>query len=64
MLATQALIDVSSYPDDIEVPSFRRGKCSKCVFLRFQQPRSNSVLEENQPEVRFSIETKRHSGHF
>ena len=29
--APQALINVSSYPDDIEVPSFgRRAKCSKC----------------------------------
>jgi hypothetical protein len=27
----QALIDVSSYPDDVEVPSFqRRIKCGKC----------------------------------
>jgi hypothetical protein len=27
----QAVIDVSSYPDDIEVPSFRRRvKCGKC----------------------------------
>ena len=26
-----ALIDVSSYPDDVEVPSFqRRAKCGKC----------------------------------
>jgi hypothetical protein len=27
----QALIDVSAYPDDVEVPSFRpRVKCGKC----------------------------------
>jgi hypothetical protein len=27
----QALIDVSTYPEDVEVPSFqRRIKCSKC----------------------------------
>jgi hypothetical protein len=35
LTAHQALIDVSSYPDDVEVPSFqRRMKCSKRVDVR------------------------------
>jgi hypothetical protein len=31
----QAIIDVSSYPDDVEVPSFQsRAKCGKCCGKR------------------------------